>query len=282
MTVYADVIFAVNTAVNYLLLLLGGRLTGFPTRPLRALLGAAVGGGYAVCVLLPALAFMGSWWGKIGCFLLMCIMAYGIRRCAVRPSAVSLLCGAALAGVVFLLTQVCSVGFVTFQGHVYYPMSAKMLVVLSGGFYFAAAMLMAGSLKHRAGETVTLQLRLGQRQVAVTALYDTGNTLRDPFGGRPVVVAQWQRGMELLGVSATKDRMQDASAAVQEIHRQRPDVAVRLVPYRAVGTEGGLLPAVPCRVKVGNQRERDVLLALSPNPVSDGGGYEALIGGVLF
>ena len=53
----------------------------------------------------------------------------------------------------------------------------------------------------------------------------------------------------------------------------------RLLPYQAVGVECGLLLAVRLDGAAMEGREQGpVLVALSPNPVSDGGGYRILIG----
>lgn len=53
----------------------------------------------------------------------------------------------------------------------------------------------------------------------------------------------------------------------------------RLLPYRAVGVEYGMLLAVRTdRVELGGRKLEGLLVALSPTPVSDGGGYQALIG----
>ena len=281
MTVYADVVFAVNTAVNYLLLLLGARLTGFPARPLRALFGAVLGGAYAVCVLVPTLNALNAWWAKAMCFLVMGIVAYGIRKKSLQTAFAALLCGGALAGFVFLLTQVFSVRIVAFGGHIYYPLAAKVLILMAGGFYLAAALLMAGSMKHKTGELVPLRLCCGNRHVFVKALFDTGNSLTDPISGKPVVVLEWQRGAELLGVCGKKEQFLNPVAGLTELKEAVPKNNLRLVPYRCVGQEKGMLLAMPCRVKPGKMREVSALVALSPTPVSDGGGYEALIGGTL-
>lgn len=53
----------------------------------------------------------------------------------------------------------------------------------------------------------------------------------------------------------------------------------RLLPYRAVGVGSGMLLALKAdAVKVGKTDYGSILVALSPTPVSDGGGYQALIG----
>ena len=53
----------------------------------------------------------------------------------------------------------------------------------------------------------------------------------------------------------------------------------RLLPYRAVGVECGLLLAIrPDSVWLEGQERSSMLVALSPTPVSDGGSYRALVG----
>ena len=53
----------------------------------------------------------------------------------------------------------------------------------------------------------------------------------------------------------------------------------RLLPYRCVGVECGLLLALRVdEARLGEQDVGPLLVALSPTPVSDGGGYRALVG----
>lgn len=273
MTVYGDVVFAVNAVPDFLLLLLGARLCGYPVRRWRAAVAAAVGGLYAVAVVLPVPPFFRSGWCQALCFLAMAACAYGVRRRAIRPALLTLLCGAAFAGVAYALTQTLSAEFVTLRGRVYYPASARMLLALAGAFYFAAGLIAAGAARHGGRELLPLRIACGERAVSVTALYDTGNTLRDPVSGQPVIVLCAARSRELLGDAPGAD--------ASEWVALHPSCRARLVPYRAVGTAGGLLAAVPCRVSIGKHKEKNALVALSPTPLSDGGAYEALIGGMM-
>ena len=69
-------------------------------------------------------------------------------------------------------------------------------------------------------------------------------------------------------------------ASVERCHAQGGRGA-RLVPYRAVGVECGVLLAVRSRsVKADGRPLGGLLVALSPTPVDDGGAYQALIGGI--
>ena len=56
---------------------------------------------------------------------------------------------------------------------------------------------------------------------------------------------------------------------------------LRLIPYRAVGQPGSLLPALRFRdAKIGKTK-RDVLVAFAPEELGQGEGYRMLAGGVV-
>jgi len=73
----------------------------------------------------------------------------------------------------------------------------------------------------------------------------------------------------------SKEELSDPVATLSRI----PGHPLRLLPYRAVGVERGLLLAFRADQAVwGGQERKDILVALSPTPLTDGGGYGALIG----
>ncbi|MDR0671888.1 MAG: sigma-E processing peptidase SpoIIGA, partial [Oscillospiraceae bacterium] len=76
-TVYLDTLFALNTLVNYLLLLAAARLIDCPFRRWRLWVGAALGGVYAILVFLPAGRLAATWPGKALVALLMAAAALG-------------------------------------------------------------------------------------------------------------------------------------------------------------------------------------------------------------
>ena len=122
-----------------------------------------------------------------------------------------------------------------------------------------------------------LDMKLFGKEIHLTALRDTGNTLTDPATNRPVVVADYS------AIKLCLPQQADPSHPVESI-RQLHTAGVkgcRLLPFRAVGTEMGLLLAVRAdSVSADGRPLGPLLVALSPGPVSDGGGYQGLIGGL--
>ena len=78
----------------------------------------------------------------------------------------------------------------------------------------------------------------------------------------------------------SRAQFEDPAALLLRLGRLRPELRLRLIPYRAVGTEGGLLLAL--RLDAVSEDGRPVptrLAAFSPTELSDGGAYEALVQG---
>ena len=77
-------------------------------------------------------------------------------------------------------------------------------------------------------------------------------------------------------------KSQDLSAPEQligRLHVAYPQLKPRLLPYKTVSQAGGMLLAVtPEKILIQGRAER-MLIAFSPVTVSDGGGYQALLGG---
>ena len=123
-----------------------------------------------------------------------------------------------------------------------------------------------------------MRLALDGRSVELTALRDTGNTLTDPVAGIPVLVAEGALLLPLLPPGTLMaGELADPVACMERLRDGPLAGRVRLLPYRAVGVERGLLLALrPDGLWVNGER-RDMLAALSPTPVSDGGGYGALL-----
>ena len=189
MTVYVDLLFGLNTAINYLLLRGAAIVGGAPGRRRRLVGAAAAGGLYAVAAVLPGAAAVRSVPGQIAAAVAMVILAFGWRRSSVKQGLYFLALSFALSGVVLLAVQFVEPDLKLLGGRAYYAVTTPALLLLAGISYALAALVLSGAGRHTGGDLATLTLGFGDRQVTLRALRDTGNTLRDPVSGETVVVA---------------------------------------------------------------------------------------------
>ena len=280
--IYVDTLFVLNGAVDYLLLLAAARLAGEPLDRLRSALGAVLGGGYAVAVFLPGLDFLARPPCRLAAAVLMVLTAFWRSRQLLRQVVIFFALACAFGGGVLAIGLLDGRGLTLSAGVLSSAMDLKIVLLSAAGCYAALSLVLRGAGRHTGpgGELRQVRLTLGERQTELTALVDTGNTLTDPATGRPVLVAEAGCLAPLLpaGVCLGPEALEDPAGALEGLEgpwRRR----FRLLPYRAVGVERGLLLALRLdKVQVGGEDRGAMLAALSPTPVSDGGNYRALIG----
>lgn len=281
--IYIDSLFLLNFVVDYLLLLCAGRLAGEALHRGRLALGAALGAVYAAAVFFPGMGFLLHPLCKLGAAVLTLLLGYGGSRRLLRVALTFFAVAAAFGGGIFALELLGGRGLTLKNGIFYSAMDLRLILLSAAGCYLLITLLFQRSARHSAlaRELVPALLTLEGRRVALTALVDTGNTLTDPATGRPVMVAEGEKLSALFppGQAPDAGALRDPVGTMERLSRQGWQGRCRLLPYQAVGVECGMLLSLRLDgAKVGTQDYGKLLVALSPNRLSDGGGYSALIG----
>lgn len=275
--VYIDMLFLLNGIANYLLLLAGGRMAGTVLRRGWIALAAAIGALYASVLFLPGLGWLAAWPCKLAAGVLMAVVAYGTGRHLLRAAVMFFGASVMLAGMV-LAAELLGNGPLTLENGVFYSrFDLRLLLVLFVLCYFLLSLFFQRIGRHGGGELVRLDVKLLDRQISFTALRDTGNTLTDPVTNRPVVVVD---SRALKGVLPEEADPGHPVESLDRLHAAGVK-GCRLIPFQAVGTEFGMLLALPSDQTMADGAPLGPLfIALSPGPVSDGGSYQGLIGGI--
>ncbi len=256
MTVYLDLVVLLNFLVDSLLLMGANRLTGHPPGWKRCALGAALGSLYAGICLLPGCAFLGNLLWRTVFLGFMSVIAYGFQRSALRRGTVFVLLSMALGGMALGLGE----------GNFVSLILAAAGVVLLCNVGIRAPL---GTQKY-----LPVELTQNGQVIRLTALVDTGNTLRDPITGGAVLVVGPDVGCRL-GIS--REMICDPVTALAK--ESMP--GARLIPYRAVGKSGGMLLLMRfAQVKLDGQ-VISPMVAFAPEEIGRNEDYQALAGGIL-
>lgn len=276
--VYIDRVFLLNTLVDYLLLLTTARLSGLPLRRRWLLLWASLGGLYATAVFLPELHWLGHPLGRLAAGAVMALLSF---RGSGRQTALFFLLAAGLAGLVLALGLAFGSPEGLAQRLYYADISWPVLALTALASYGLLHVLFGQAARHGGGELLRITIAINGRHQTVTALHDTGNTLRDPVSGRAALVLERRAAEDLWPkeVAEVLSQPLPPEEKMARLHRQGWGLRFTLLPFRAVGTEGGLLLAARSDyIEVDGKRYPRTPVALSEQPVSDGGGYHALWG----
>lgn len=238
-------IILLNFTVNYLLILATSGLCCLSVPMPKLLLAAAFGALHAALCLVPGFAFFQSTLMHILTIPIMGLLAFGRK-------------------------QMTAIGSLT----VLYLAVDTILAdngakeTLAG---FSMLILLFLLLRKRKA-TVPVHLTYENRNLTLTALRDTGNRLRDPVTGAPVLVIGPKAAEELTGL--TQKQLKDPVQAIGKLP------GLRLIPYEAVGSSGFLLALRLRQVRIGTWQGSHVV-AFAPEGLEAKMGFEALIGGTV-
>lgn len=277
--IYADSLFLINLIINYIMLLVTAKICATRISRLRLLGAASLGAIYSVIVVLPLTPFLRSPLPKLAVGLLMVLASFGGQVRIIRISliffAVSVAFGGAVMAASLLGGNELLSGFLT-------PINLRILILAFVVCYVVLMLVFKRAGRHQSGGIVSLKLRHDGREIQMRALRDTGNALIDPMTGRSVIVAGVGDVTPLFPNSVRKTvaglRLKDAVKVMEELASESA-MRFQLIPYSAVGTTGGMLLAFkPDEIVIDGKNKTNMLLALSPNSVSDSGTYAALLG----
>ena len=252
MRAYMNGVFLLNFLVDIFLLLAATRLCGYPVNLYRIMLAGLLGGVYGSSCLLPGFRFLGNLLWRVVSLGLIASTAYGISMSGARRGVIFALLSLALGGAVMGLDK----------GGIIEILSAAGVISLLCFFGFHG----------RVGGThyLPVELSYGEKHIRITALQDTGNTLRDPITGRQVLVVGADVAEALTGLTR-----QQLRAPVESVGALP---GLRLIPYRSVGSNSFLLAIRLPKVKIGTQ-QGSTLVVFAPDFLSPEGTYQALTGG---
>lgn len=269
MIIYADILFITNLYIDFFLLLCVKKFLRLKVTGMRMLAGALVGAAYSLCAMLPAMPGILSLAAGI-------VSAFLIALVTFAPNNIFVLLRASLCFYVF------SFIFAGFFFFIYFLFTPDNLAVRNGLVYIdlSPALVFGFTLLayivtivfrrlFRSGDSHSQYLYLKichyGKESRVFAKSDSGNSLREPFSGLPVIIVEEKSLAELIPKDIS-NFLDNGSAAE----------SLRLVPFSAMGGSG-ILPAFKPEAVLSDKNELlpDCYVAVCRNKLS-AGQFEAL------
>lgn len=287
--VYIDVLFVMNLVANYLILLSTGKLAGRAVSPKRLLAASTAGAAYAASAVVSSLSAAYSLWARLAFGLFMVALSYpGQKLQSFVTVAVSFyLCSAIAAGTAMALenygagailrtTTIVSVGG---DRAVHWLIVGSSLAVLS---VFPVIARAGGFQPGRPLPLMGLEVEVEGHVLGLTGLVDTGNNLRDPISGLPVIVIEWESLRKIMPCEAFAFFLSTWDSLPESFSSTPMGKRLRLIPYESLAGRKGVLPGFrPDHLvifeKDGQKVYRDAVVGVSGERLSPGGLYQALL-----
>lgn len=267
--IYADILIAVNFIVNYLLLRAVSTFFSVNHSTVRFLVSSLLGGLFSMIIFIDNIPFVLNFIIKIVILSMMIFIAFNTRRFKdlIRYSAAFFICNFSFAGMMLLLKFILSSEEILLKnGIVYFDVSFITLIISAVVCYFIIS-LISRLISNRAVNKLIYEVELfyENKSVSAKALLDTGNTLKELFSGKPVIVAE----------RSTAVRIFPDKCDISELKN------FRLIPFSTISSSGALPAFLLEKVTVINCGKaveiNDVYLAVSDKKIVSSD-YSVLLG----
>ncbi|MCR4399010.1 MAG: sigma-E processing peptidase SpoIIGA [Firmicutes bacterium] len=238
--VYGDVLFAINFAMNALILWGTSRFTDTRAPATKIAAASAVGACYSVAAAWTGSPAMESAWAKLIVAFVMVVIAFGARNAQrwIRLTACAVTFSFLVAGAT-MAAWAASYGTRAWV----YPLKWWALAVATP-LAVSGARSASGLLKRRR------QLDAGRLRVRVvldgavaemTGFVDTGNRLADPVTGDPVLVAEYSAIRALIPEGVRDAVASGDLAALACSSNCRFLSRMRVLPFTTLGEDRGIM-----------------------------------------
>lgn len=288
--VYIDILFLLNFCLDFTLLAASGRFLRRVTPLWRIALASLCGGIYGVGIVFPSLSLLYLPPAAILISLILLLLAYSYKSALAFLKLTGAfyviafaMAGAVMAGATLLNNSVI-------PGDSFSAMKwITLLTALPVAFIIARRGYTAARRGWRKEDfCLHIEILAGGRSCRLSALIDTGNDLRDPLSGRPVVVVGYHDVLCLF-----PQRIRDAYAR----HSGQPDAVLhdvgtaldsdgwtrrlRLIPFASIGKRYGMMlgfrPDSLTLFQEDTRLTSVAMVAIAPQGLSRNKEYQAVV-----
>ncbi len=293
MDIYLDVIFMENLVMNFIILKLTSKFSRMISSNLRTLLGSFVGALYvAAMILFPDIRFYYSLIAKLLLSLLIVALTFDFKKLGVflKTLAIFYLCTFIFAGASFAFLYLNNTGGFIRNGIVYVLWQSKwttlLLAVLTAGIIMRVVwdVVRVKLAKEKLMREITISFE--KKQIVMSALIDTGNSLHDPISNMPVVVVEYHAIKDILPEEIQKifgERGNEDLAKLSSLLSGSSWYSrFRLIPFTSLGKENGMLIGFkPDYLEIVDNEDKkgvkDVIVGIYNRTLSRNDTYRALL-----
>lgn len=240
--IYADILIFLNSIITLFILLITSDLLKTDIRRLRLFTGSVLGGIFSLIILAPE---MNSILVIITRFLISLIVVIvtfktDSLKTVIKAVILSFIITVLFGGTVSLIMfNFFSENIYVNNGFIYFDINIFVLIISIVSFYSLFKAIHRFFIKKRKVDIIyNVELSFNSNKILIHALFDTGNTMKDIYNNKPVILLSITEAKKLLNY---EDCLIIENFVTSEICTDLPQ-GFRLLPVRTLGSEK-LLPA---------------------------------------
>lgn len=289
MTIYLDIVLLENLCMNYIILFATGFILKVKMHHFRMILAALVGGVYAILSYIQLFAFYSNMLVKIILSVCMIYIAFkpkGVKG-LFKQLLIFYLVSFVFGGCAFALLYFVKPQDIFMVNGVYigtYPVKIALLGGIVGFVIMHIAFKVVKNKMSKKALLYDIEINLEGKVSKVKAMLDTGNQLKDPITGVPVIVVEKEKLKDIVPEKILEniEKVMGGDWKEEEdniSYRSR----FRIIPFTSIGKQNGMLlgfkvDEVKIMTDIDEIVNKNVIVCIYNQKLTKANTYSALIG----
>lgn len=291
MTIYLDIILLENLCMNYIILFATGLIHRTKIKGWRIFISSLLGSVYAILSFAPILEIYSSLLFKVILSFVMVYIAFGPSnvKLLIKQLVVFYLVSFAFGGCAFCLLYFIRPQDILMRNGVLtgtYPIKIALLGGIVGFVIVNIAFKVVKGKLSKKDMFCEVTVFLNNKQKTIRAFIDTGNLLKDPISGMPVMVIEAVELEEMIPKEITMHVNEILEGKNMEILSRIPSeykLKFRVIPFSSLGKQNGMLlgfiaDKVELRTEENIQQLSNIIIGIYEKNLTKNGAYTGLIG----
>lgn len=255
MTIYLDIILLENMCMNYIILFATGLILKVKVKQIRIILSSLLGGIYAILSFAQILEIYSNFIFKIMISILMIYIAFDSKsvKQLLKQILLFYLVSFAFGGCAFCLLYFIKPQDILMRNGVLTGTYPLKIALLGGIVGFVIVNIAFKIVKGRISKNdmfCDVEIFFKGESTKIHAMIDTGNMLKDPISGTPVIVVEKQKLEKIIPITIINNLNSMLGGGKEsELTKEEQEYLpkFRVIPFTSLGKQNRIITRISCR-----------------------------------
>ena len=288
MTIYLDVVIIENLIMNSIIIYATAIITKSKIKHIRILISSLIGAIYSVLSYISNLAIFSNLFTKILLSIIMVYIAFNPKdiKALGKITLLFYLTSFVFGGVAFAMIYIIKPQNILMKDGLFlgtYPLKTIFIGAIVASIILITGFKVVKSKKKKKDMFCNINIKIKGKEKKIKVMVDTGNLLKDPISGMPVIVIEHTELYDILPKELLNNLEKilggDLKGIPEDIKNEYLS-KLRVIPYSSLGKQNGMILGIKAdEVKVEDETiKNNVIIGIYNKALTKRGEYNGLIG----
>ena len=292
MTIYLDIVFLENILMNFIIIFATGVVIKCNCNKCRYIIASIIGATYTVVMYLNIIPLYSNFFMKLILSIVIVYISFAPKsvKKLIKDIVIFYLVSFVFGGCVFALMYFLQPQMAQMKNGVFVGSYPIKIALIGGLVSFIVLQISFRIVKTKFSKKdiiFDIQIIINEKKVNVKALLDTGNLLKDPITGFPVIVIEHTSLNEVIPEKILRNLDKILGGDIDELTKDekfsKTISRFRMIPFSSLGKQNGLLLGIKAdSINIISDEKTDTvnnaIIGIYDKSFTKNGAYTAIMG----